>query len=330
MDLVDVAVGVVPRLLSLEQAGGLDLGEDGADPDGRFHIAAFMDVVDVVAVVDDQHDGLAGGWRLLHGLARPGQPGGPQGDGIGLHRCHHHLHIGGWADGGIFFLQNGADDLAHLAPGGRGGEAEAVEDQIGRVAAARREGGFVGGAAERQGAVAFVEPEPRHILLADGGIGAEDGIVGQAFEIDTMCPKGECFLAHPVIEQGTNAAAGAAGGRRQQFQIAEMLLGEIQQKRHPGHLAGCLLGREQPGNELVFQWVVELVRQLVDVGGIHARELEFEDAPGLGDGRGIGRCHIVEDFADAQHQAATRWRTLGSLPMVLRPAAITMRAMRRS
>ena len=111
------------------------------------------------------------------------------------------------AQPGIFAFQNRFDHLAGKFPFQRRLQPEGVVDEIGKTVVLGVDRCFISGMGDRDGAVAFVESEPRPVLFDQILLGAQAGVIREALEKKPLAFECQRFLAHPLIEGPADAAA---------------------------------------------------------------------------------------------------------------------------
>ena len=302
MDFAKVAVTEMARLAALEKGQLPDLPEDRRDPHRRLDIAAFANMVDVVAVIDDQGNrvvepGNRGRRRLRPVVAWCAQAEGPIADGV-----DHPADIVGGTAVAVFPLQDRPHDL--FQPGGIGKReaSEPVEHQIRTVGIAGVDRGFIGGADDRPGTEALVEAQARHVLSACLLVRAQRRIIGKTFEIEAFGAERQRLLADPLVKCRTDTAAHQARGGRDDVQIGEAEVGRMQEDGHRLEPGFGVLGDQKLAQETVFEGIADELRKPGDIAFRHAGELRPDDGPGGGDG-GSGRgARRLGDLQDAQHR----------------------------
>jgi hypothetical protein len=224
------------RLLQLAQARG--------DTHGRLHIATVLHVMDFVLVVDDERDAIGhGSRRRLGGLGlAPQIAQRPQPDRVVLERLHDHVGVRRRAQLAIFALEDRPHHRLRPLAVRQRVAAEAVEDQIGRIFQVRLDRQLVFGAENRPRPELLVEAQPVGIRLHHGhGIGAERGVVRQAFAEDADAVERRRLFAHALVESRADAMAAASGLGREIVEIDEVQVGCVHDRAKP-----CQPGPRRP------------------------------------------------------------------------------------
>ena len=276
-------------------------------------------MVDRVAVVDDQRDGLGESWlswllalcsrclglglrisRRAQGVISPGDRG-----------CHF-VDITGRADITVLALEYGVHDRSKLVGWRQCMTVQSVEDEVGCVGLAFVQRCLVGGAHDGAGTITLIEPEAGHILPAHLRVGAQAWIVGQAFEIEAFDLERLGLLAHHLIKGCAKAASAARGRRGQRLQIGKGEVWRVQQDGERVDLALGVFADEQFGDETKRHRVRELALELVDLSCRHQRELRPHDRLDLFQRCLVGVCQRAAQLADLEHVrppgTPARWR----------------------
>ncbi len=205
----------------------------------------------------------------------------------------------------VFALENRRHNPAQPLGARQIEPAEAVKDQMRHPQIAGSDRRLVFGALDRPRAETLVEPQPGDVLPAVGRVGGQLGLVRQAFEIDALGAELDRLLAQALVERAAGARACADRGRRRDHvEEGELQRRVVEHQRHAADMPAPL-GDEELGDETMRERVGQPVRQLVDLGPVHARELRADDLLRLGHRLAVRHGAHVADLADAEHQAAS-------------------------
>jgi hypothetical protein len=278
-----------PRLDPAEQAGLVQFLQDHRNAHRRLDVAAVAHVVDVVGLVDQQGDAARlaaprhrqrGHGALVARLAQFGR--------IVAERRGDRLGLGGVVQVAVLAPQDrGNDPAQELAPRRRE-HAEAVEHQVVQVAVAGMHRAVVTVVDDRAHAEAFVETHAPDVARQGHGVGGAV-IVDAAFQVQAAHVQRQRFFAHELVEHAADAAAAAAARRGDQFEEADVEVGQVQQHGEAEHLAAGVFDHQQDRTIAVMQRVVQLARDLGQILRARGRETLGDDRLHLGDRIAIGR-----------------------------------------
>ncbi len=302
-----MAVGVLAGLHPRKEGRRLQLPQDVGDANRRLHVAALVDVVDGVAVVDHQGDAPVGRHLLgrLHGR-RHRVAGGAQPHRVVLERLHHHVDVGGRTQVRVLALEDRAHDRLRLAAAQGTAAAQVVEDQVRRVGAALLHRRLVRGAHDGPRPQALVEAEAGRVLAADGGVRAEGGVVGQALEEEAQAVQLAAVAAQALVQRAPDPTPGATGPGHDVLQVEEAQLAVVQDQSEARHLPVDVLRDVQEGAIPVERRPLQPARQLRHLPGGEPRDLGSQHALHRRQGGPVHRQQIVEDAADPEHLPLSR------------------------